>query len=141
MIEDILSRLEKVRRTGANNWLACCPAHDDKSPSLTIHAADDGRILVKCHAECGFEEIVNAVGLGWEPWFPPKPKTDFVPAVRRPFPAADVLEALSIETLIVTITAKQMHEKKEVSGRDMARLIVACGRIEEGRRLALGDRR
>lgn len=140
MIEDILSKLDKVRRTGANNWLACCPAHEDRSPSMTIHAADDGRILVKCHAECSFQEIVGAVGLGWEPWFPPKPKTDFVPAVRRPFPAADVLEALSAELMVVMVTASDMHAKRVVSGRDLTRLVIAYDRIEEGRRLALGNR-
>src|SRR5688572_5957837 len=105
MIEDILPRLEKVRRTGNNNWLACCPAHDDRNPSMTIRAADDGRILVKCFSGCAFEEIVGAVGLGWEPWFPPKPQTDFVPAIKRPFPAADVLEALWFESIVVAVTA------------------------------------
>lgn len=140
MIEDILSRLEKVRKTGPNNWLACCPAHDDNSPSLTLHAADDGRILVKCFAECSFEEIVGAVGLGWEPWFPPKPQSDFVPAVKRPFPAADVLEALWFETLVAVVSAAQMANGDPLTERDKARLWVAFDRINAGRDLALGIR-
>lgn len=140
MIEDILSRLDKVRRTGANNWIACCPAHDDSSPSLTIHAADDGRILIKCFPGCSFEEIVGAVGLGWEPWFPPKPKSDFVPAVRRPFPAADVLEALSFECIVIAVHAGQLATGKALTEKDKARMWLAFNRIEEARRLALGDR-
>ena len=137
MIEDILSRLEKVRRTGRGNWLACCPAHEDRSPSMTIHQADDGRILVKCFAGCSFEDIAGAVGMGWEPWFPPKQAEDFKPPIRRPFPAADVLEALSFECMVVAVTAEQMAVG-EITKEERQRLLICQQRIEEGRRLALG---
>lgn len=137
MIDDILQRLEKVKQTGRSNWLACCPAHDDKSPSLTIHAADDGRILVHCHSGCSFEEIKDAVGLGWDAWFPPKP-IDHAPAVRRPFPAGDVLEALVAESLFVALCACNLGNGFEITNTDKERLLLAQQRIEEGRRLALG---
>ena len=138
MIEDILSRLSKVKRSGKGNWLACCPAHEDKSPSMTLHAADDGRILVRCWAGCSFEEIVGAVGLGWEPWFPPKTEQDRVAAVRRPFPAGDVLEALAFESLVVATLASDMRQLKHIAEPEYDRLLVALERIEEGRRLANG---
>lgn len=139
MIEDILSRLEKVRKTGAHNWIACCPAHEDRSPSMTIRAEHDGRILVKCFSGCEFEEIVNAVGLGWEPWFPPKPPTeDRVRAVRRPYPAADVLEALSFECIVVAVHAADLASGVELSDLHKARLWLAFERIEQGRQLANG---
>lgn len=138
MIDDILPRLEKVKRTGRGNWLACCPAHEDRSPSMTIHAADDGRILVKCFAGCTFEEIAGAVGMGWEPWFPPKQADDFKPPIRRPFPAGDVLEALNAEALLVAVSAVNVANGYELSEYDKARLVLASQRIEEGRRLALG---
>lgn len=141
MIEDILSRLEKVRKTGPNNWLACCPAHDDKSPSLTLHAADDGRILVKCFPGCSFEEIVGAVGLGYEPWFPPKPfQADRTVAVRRPFPAADVLEALSFECIVIAVHAAQLANGEQLSEKEKARMWIAFDRFQEGREIALGRR-
>lgn len=140
MIEDILSRLEKVKRTGRNNWLACCPAHDDRSPSLTIHASDTGKVVVKCFAECSFESIVNAVGLGWEPWYPPKQDGDFSPAIRRPFPAADVLEAVANETFYVAYMAATMAQGYQLEPRDKVILDQAYDRIMEARRLALGER-
>ena len=31
---------------------ACCPAHDDRKPSLSIRQADGGKLLVKCHGGC-----------------------------------------------------------------------------------------
>lgn len=140
MIEDILPRLEKVRRTGPNNWIACCPAHEDRSPSMTIMQSDTGKVVVRCFAECSFEEIVGAVGLGLEPWFPPKQKDDFSPAIRRPFPAADVLEALSFETMVVAVTAADIASGAHVSEADLARMWIAFDRIQEGRRLANGPR-
>lgn len=138
MIADILPRLDKVRKTGRGNWLACCPAHEDKSPSLSIREENDGRILVHCHAGCGFEEIVNAVGLGHEPWFPPKQEDDFKPSVRRAYPAADVLEAVQFETLLVATAACNIANGITLSVEDKDRIMVAYERISEARRLALG---
>ena len=46
MIADtLLSRLEGVRRTGVDRWLAKCPVHDDKHPSLGIKESDSDRVL------------------------------------------------------------------------------------------------
>jgi len=42
----VLDRLDKVKQTGPDRWIACCPAHDDKSPSLAVRELDDGRILL-----------------------------------------------------------------------------------------------
>ncbi|MHB1750988.1 MAG: CHC2 zinc finger domain-containing protein, partial [Acidithiobacillus sp.] len=51
-ISNVLSRLHKVKRTGADKWQALCPAHDDHTPSLSIKEADDGKVLLKCWAGC-----------------------------------------------------------------------------------------
>lgn len=138
MIADILPRLDKVRRTGQGNWLACCPAHEDRNPSLTLREENDGRILVRCHAECSFEAIVGAVGLGYEPWFPPKQETDFKPAVKRAYPAADVLEALHHESLVVLTAALNISNGVPMTPEDKVRLVLAYQRISEARRLSLG---
>lgn len=47
-IVKILPRLEKVKRAGPDKWLAKCPAHDDKRPSLSIREAEDHKVLLKC---------------------------------------------------------------------------------------------
>ena len=36
----------------------CCPAHDDKHPSLSIRDSDDGKVLVHCHAGCAQDDVV-----------------------------------------------------------------------------------
>lgn len=61
-IEEFLSRLDKVERSGGG-WIACCPAHGDDNPSMSVSAGDDGRILVHCHAGCPAEAIVQTMGL------------------------------------------------------------------------------
>jgi len=74
MIENILSRLEKVKgRNGA--YTACCPAHSDKSPSLAIRELDDGRILMKCFGGCSVQEIMGAIEMEMEDLFQIQIKT------------------------------------------------------------------
>ena len=58
---DVLDRLEQVTG-GKGKWMACCPAHQDKSPSLAINEADD-RILVHCFAGCETSDVIAALGL------------------------------------------------------------------------------
>jgi putative DNA primase/helicase len=65
-------------RQGAG-WTARCPAHDDRAPSLSVSAADNGKILVHCHAGCEQRQVVAALkarGLWAEPprtFRPPSP--------------------------------------------------------------------
>jgi len=61
--QKLLNRLEKVRRTGEGRYMACCPAHDDRTPSLSIKECDDGRLLVHCFAGCPTDDVMAAVGL------------------------------------------------------------------------------
>jgi phage/plasmid primase-like uncharacterized protein len=62
-IRDILPRLRKVRRSG-RGWIACCPVHQDDSPSLSIGEGRDGRILLFCHGGCSYQQLAAALGLG-----------------------------------------------------------------------------
>ncbi|HOK13508.1 MAG TPA: CHC2 zinc finger domain-containing protein [Candidatus Kapabacteria bacterium] len=61
---EILSRLEKVKPTGYNQYIACCPAHNDKNPSLSVKYDDkNDKVLLHCFAGCSHEEIIGALGL------------------------------------------------------------------------------
>ena len=61
MVERVLENLEGVKRNGAG-WMARCPAHQDKTASLSIGEGDDGRILLKCMAGCETERVVELLG-------------------------------------------------------------------------------
>lgn len=62
-IDLILGKLNGVRGAGEQQWIACCPAHDDKRQSLTISVGEDDRVLLKCFAGCETEDVVSALGL------------------------------------------------------------------------------
>ena len=61
-VELLVSKLEAVRPSG-RGWVARCPAHDDRQPSLSIGEGDAGQALIHCHAGCTAGEIVEALGL------------------------------------------------------------------------------
>ena len=60
-IEDLLPRLEAVRRS-SRGYHARCPAHSDRTPSLSIRDGERG-LLVKCWAGCSLPEICVALGI------------------------------------------------------------------------------
>lgn len=66
----IVDRLEFVKPNGADKWIARCPAHNDKSPSLTIKELNDGRVLVHCFAGCGAVDILASIGMEMTDLFP-----------------------------------------------------------------------
>ncbi len=72
-IEELLSKVEKVRKT-SDGWQGCCPAHDDKNPSLSVRMVEDGKILIKCFAGCECENIVSALGLSMRDLMPEENK-------------------------------------------------------------------
>src|SRR5262245_6684234 len=60
LAERLARALPKARREG-DHWRACCPAHPDENPSLTVNDGRNERILVRCwSAGCPYEAIVAA---------------------------------------------------------------------------------
>lgn len=130
-VEALLSRLDKVRQTGRDRWIACCPAHEDRHPSLNIREAEDGRVLVHCFTGCGVADIVAAVGLELSDLFPPRPVTDsHIKSERIPFHAEDVLRALAHEVLIVDCAVGTLQRRGWLNDDECARLAQASDRIQ-----------
>jgi putative DNA primase/helicase len=48
-------------RKAGGGWTARCPAHDDRTPSLSIREADANKVLVRCHAGCDQERVIAAL--------------------------------------------------------------------------------
>lgn len=133
-VEKFIQRLSKVK--GRNGqWTAICPSHDDKSPSLSVREAEDGRVLVHCFGGCDIQSVLGAVGLDMSDLFPErvdrsdpsKPLKSLKPA----FYASDLLRIASFECIVVMIAAYDMRKGKQLSESDMNRLQVAQQRIEE----------
>ena len=132
MIADaLLSRLSKVKgRNGS--WVACCPAHEDRSPSLSIRE-DGERVLVHCHAGCDVASVLGAVGLDMTDLYPPRPEPGPQPKQQRVrLFAGDVLRCLHAEAAVVMVAAYNVRNGVKLTEEDMDRLAVAWQRIDEG---------
>jgi len=57
--EDIANAL-KGKKTGSC-WLAKCPSHQDKTPSLSISLSAEGKLLVHCFGGCSQKEVINSL--------------------------------------------------------------------------------
>lgn len=138
--ENLIQRLAKVRgRNGS--WTACCPAHDDKGPSLAVRELPDGRVLVHCFAGCETESVLASVGMDMTDLFPPEEKrrqyTDHgKPSVKPAFYASDLMRVIAFEALVVQIVAFDIASGKKPSEEDRQRLMVAYQRIDEAMRYA-----
>lgn len=66
----VLSKLPDATQTHPGKWMATCPAHDDKNPSLSIDDGDDGQALVYCHSGCSQGDVLDALGLRASQLFP-----------------------------------------------------------------------
>lgn len=131
-IDNFLSLLDGVKRTGQDRWQARCPAHGDRHASLSVREADSGAVLVHCFAGCAVHEVVGAVGLDLSDLFPPRPVDPaFVgKPERRPFPATDILRAIGFEALVVACAASAMLAGQPFTQFDRDRLMLAVGRIQ-----------
>jgi hypothetical protein len=58
--ETIARALGRASRSG-DNWNCRCPAHDDKSPSLSVGLSSEGKLLVRCHAGCEQSAVIEAL--------------------------------------------------------------------------------
>ena len=124
----LISRLEGVKVTGSGRWLALCPAHDDRRPSLSIAEKDDGVILIHCWSGCSAHEVLTAIDLDFNVLFP-EPLPGHKPE-RRPFATADVLRAIAFECLVCATAGVRVAHGAELTHEDRARLILASGRIQ-----------
>jgi putative DNA primase/helicase len=81
MIAENLAIALGGHRAGAG-WMARCPAHEDRKPSLSIRDADN-KVLVHCHAGCAQERVISALrGRGL--WFDHRQRSTTRMARRAP---------------------------------------------------------
>jgi len=142
VIDALLSRLQRVKRTGPGRWLASCPTpaheHGDRHPSLGIRETEDGRVLLRCYAfQCEPSDIVGAVGLDLADLFPPR-SIEHAPRERRPFLPSDVFEVARFEISITAIIATDMHKQRTVSEGDYERLFTVIKRLNQIAEAAYG---
>ena len=126
MIDLLLSRLNKVRKSG-DGYLACCCAHDDKSPSLSI-TERNGRILLHCHAGCTPDEIISSAGLEWNDLFEDERETSHQRAVSQRQSLGPV-DNRRVEENVLLIAQARIKQGRPLSVEDTARVEIALERL------------
>lgn len=121
----LLPRLGGVKRSGAR-YMARCPAHQDKSPSLSLSRGDDGRALVHCYAGCETRDVMAAVGLELRDLFPENLSQEQRQQYRR-----NKLEAERRFEALVIEAAEGESRTGDLSGESIARLALAQERIDQ----------
>ena len=129
MMNKILERLEKVKQTRSYQWVACCPAHADKHPSLAIKLCDNGKILIKCWSGCGIDDIMGAIGLELSDLFPNDP--GYTKQERSYYSADTILKALHKEAIIMRLLASQIKQGIPIDKNNLKRAEIAENRIHE----------
>lgn len=142
--ELFLSRLERVRKAG-DGWSARCPAHEDRTASLSIAVGHDDRILAHCFAGCAIADVLGAIGLTVNDLFAKRTK-DASPEARRELQGLSLKSRLQAcanvldhESGVVLIAAGDLHQGRMLTDADHARLATAVERIRAAR-VAIGGR-
>lgn len=97
--------LPGLRLVAPGRGMARCPAHKDRTRSLSVREFDTGVVGLHCFAGCSVESVVAAAGLQLEDLFPPKPDQPGAGrrADPRPFSARQVVDALKLELHVVWV--------------------------------------
>lgn len=132
MINKLLNRLDKVKQKRHNEWVACCPSHNDKNPSLAIkYDESTGKIIMKCWAGCDINDICTAIGIEVSDLFPDAPgdKTGSPGDKKRMyFSGETALASLVSEAAIVRMAAMSINS---LDNDDIERVKLAHDRINE----------
>ncbi len=81
-IDKVLARFPDARKT-ATGWQTRCPAHDDRTASLSVSVGKDSTtVLMKCHAGCDNRDIAKAAGFELRDLFAERDSTNGGPRRR-----------------------------------------------------------
>ena len=102
--------------------MACCPAHDDHNPSLSITELSDGRILMKCWAGCEVTSVVSALGLRMCDLMPnPEIGSQYKQFIQYRSLAPKQSDKLATEKMILQIAKQDRANGKRLSKADLER--------------------
>ena len=128
----ILPRLEKVRNCGNGKYLACCPAHDDRDPSLAVRVTNGGKILLHCFAGCSALDIVNSIGMTLGDLFPEGRDVHWLGGFDR-YKQKKREEAVERDRLVLAMADEDRRNGKRLSQADLKRERQAYMAVHHGK--------
>lgn len=122
--------LPAFRLTGHGRGMARCPAHKDRTRSLSVREFDSGAVGLHCFAGGAVEQVLAAAGLGFEDLWPPRADAPGGgrAADRRPYSAAQMLRALNAELNVVWVLLADIASGREIDATMRRRAGVAKDR-------------
>lgn len=115
-ISDIVSKLI-AREISQGQWMARCPAHEDKSPSLSIKGLSDGTILIHCFAGCCPSDVLAEIGLELKDLFPKN--GEYHRKSKKPiYNPRDLLELVRHELTVLLVWLAKIDHSKPLSNDD-----------------------
>lgn len=123
----IIQRLEHVRASGTNRWIARCPAHKDSSPSLVISQPDNERVLIHCHAGCSTGDILDSIGLDWGALMPDKGMAYSATRITRK-------DAPLVDEMMIEISKSMLSRGERMSETDKQAVLGARLRVLQANR-------
>ena len=132
-LTEIISRLSKVKRTGNGKYIACCPVHSDRSPSLAITEKPDKMILLHCFGcGAGGVEICEALNLDPSTLFPPTDNPRYEKKKRSGFSAWQLLHALRADLIRLLIISNDLKKIGALSDDDRQFVSEIILRLNDG---------
>lgn len=129
-LDQLLGSLTKLKKTGPDRWVACCPAHEDKGPSLAIKA-NDKTIMLHCFAGCSAEAVLDAVGMTFNDLYP-----DHQELIKpQKINSSDALRCIAYESMVAAASMGTMR-KRGLTKEESERLVMASGRIQAALEMA-----
>lgn len=126
-LETVLLHLSGIDKAG-KNFKALCPAHGDKTQSLSVATGDDGRVLLHCFSGCSVESVVAAMGLAMTDLFPQGGTRCKVPGISG-VSLRELKEAAELEWQILFIVKADQLHGRAVSQIDLGRAKLAMKRV------------
>jgi hypothetical protein len=137
-VNALLDKLDGVKQTGQDKWLAKCPAHNDRNASFGIKRTTEGAILINCFAGCDNESILASVGLTFADLFPPRDSRDFDPTIPKTkppkFSASEMVRLCVFESSLVGLAMASILQGGTLEQTDLTRVQKALDTLDEIRR-------
>lgn len=125
-VENFLSKLSKVKKSGRDSWRASCPSCGGKSgQKLSIKIGNTGAILVRCFAGCDVYSIVKSVGMDLTDLFPQK---DSQGRSQRGAFRYEAIRELAPELNVAWVLLNDIASGRELSEEDRKRARVCAHR-------------
>lgn len=128
-IENLLSRLDKVREMGKpGQWMARCPAHDDRTPSLSISLRSES-IAVYCFAGCSTEDVLDSIGLTFTDLYGKEAANYQAAIANKGRKFTRHLKPSDIDLMVLKLAEADLEAGRTLSIEDHARVALAKERL------------